>query len=162
MRFWLAAAVAGLVLAGATPALAEPSPRALDLARRYARAINFEAQMAAIMDNMVPAMVEQKLREKGETLPTEMKAAIGKVGASTAREISPRMLDAMIPVIAEVFTEAEMQAAIEYYESPLGRSLLAKTPTFTARLAPTLTALTPEIEKAFETNFCREIGGCEE
>lgn len=162
MRAWLAAVAATLLVVSAAPALAEPSPRAMELARRYARAINFENQMAAIMDNMMPALVEQELKAEGKALTGELRAVIGRVSADTGRAISPKMLEIMIPVIAETFTEEELQAAVDYYESSPGRRMLAKTAAFTAKIAPAMSALGPEIEADFTARLCREMGDCEE
>lgn len=161
MRARLAALVTVLAVAVAAPVTAEPSPRALELARRYAQAIHFDRQLATIMDNLVPAMVEQRLLQKGQTLSGEVKVAIGRASADTGRAIAPKMLDLMIPVIAEIYTEAELQAAVAYYESAAGQSLLSKTPELTARLTPALTALGPEIDADFEARFCREVA-CDE
>lgn len=161
MRDWLAAMAAVLVLGGAGPALAEPTPRALELAQRYAKAINFDIQMAAILDNMVPAMVEQRMKQRGMRMTGELRVALGRVSAETGRAISPKMLEIMIPVIAETYSEAELQAAVAYYESPEGRSLLSKTAVFTAKVTPALTELGPAIEADMEARLCRELGGCE-
>jgi hypothetical protein len=160
MRAALAAMAILLATTSAAPAAADPSPRALELAQRYARAIHFDQQMAAMMDGVVPAIVEQSLREKGQAMTTEMKAAVGRAAAETGRAMAPKMLERMIPVIAELYTEAELQAAVAFYESAPGQSMLAKTAALTARTAPALAALGPEIEADFETRLCREVN-CE-
>ena len=155
-RLWAVAACVASLL-GPSPASAEPSKATMALAQRYADAIHFERQMMSIMDNMLPAMVEQTLKKRGLPMTTELKAAIGRAGAETMRDVSPKMLALLIPVIAETFSEAELQAAVAYYESPAAQSLLAKTPQFTARVTPAMAGLGPVIEAAFQDRLCREI-----
>ena len=147
------------LLAGG-PVRAEPSEAAMNLARRYVVAVRLETQMAAMMDNLMPALLDQSARRRGVTISGEYKAMFAKIASESAVAITPRMTEVMIPVVAETFSEAELQAAVDYYESPLGQAIIAKTPTFTAKVSPALTAIMPEMAADLEARLCREIG-CE-
>lgn len=49
-----------------------------------------------------------------------------------------------LPIIAELYTEGELQRLIEYYEDPLIRSALAKEETFNRKVAPYITRIIDE------------------
>jgi hypothetical protein len=164
-----ALAATSLLMAGLAPpavaqdrgAIAKPSARAMALARRYADAIHMDNQLAAMMNGMMPAMLDQAAKRRGAPVTAELKEAVARASADAARAIAPRMIDRMTPFIAESFTEEELAAAVAYYESPLAQSLLAKSPQFIARTIPAMMEMSPEIEAEITTRICKEIG-CDE
>jgi hypothetical protein len=154
-------AVAGLaMLLVGLPAAAQPSPRTMELARRYAAAVQMEEMMGSMMRNMMPGMMDQMAKQRGLTVNPELRIAVTEAAEESVRSMTPKMIDAMLPAIADTFSEAELQAAISYYESPPGKSLLAKAPTFMAKASPAMVALMPAMQADLEERLCKKIG-CE-
>ncbi|ODT87572.1 DUF2059 domain-containing protein [Phenylobacterium sp. SCN 70-31] len=159
MRKWvLVGFVAGLAFG--TPAWAEPSDDARDLARRYMAALRMESQVSAMMNNLMPAMIERAAKAQGQRPNAELTEAVTHAAAESMRAMTPMLMEAMIPATVETFSREELQAAVDYYESPLGQSLVAKTPAFMARSVPALNALMPRMERDMQERICKEIG-CE-
>lgn len=153
------AACAVLVLA-ATPAAAEPSARSMELARRYVKALHMENTVGTMMGNMAPMMLDRLAQRLNAQVHPELKTAYAEAVEETTRAMTPKMIDAMLPALAETFTEAELEAAVTYYESAQGQSLMAKMPAYMARATPAMMALTPELEADLEARLCKKVA-CE-
>lgn len=160
MRSLLIAGLAAVSLTCAGPAAAEPSAENLDLARRYANALHMENIMGNLMRSLMPAMMDRLAKTSGGDVTAELKEAFASAADQSARAMTPKMLDIMVPVIADSFSTEELKAAVDYYEGPAAQSLLAKMPVYTARVTPQLMELTPEIEADMQRRICAEIG-CE-
>lgn len=160
MRSLLIAGLAAVSLTCAGPAAAEPSAENLDLARRYAAALHMENIMGNLMRSLMPAMMDHFAQSSGGGVTPELKEAVASAADQSARAMTPKMLEIMVPVIADSFSTEELKAAVAYYESPAAQSLLSNMPTYTARVTPALMELTPEIEADMQKRICVEIG-CE-
>lgn len=160
MRSMLIAALTAVSLAIAAPAAAEPSAENLALARRYANAIHMENIIGNLMRNLMPAMMDHLAKTSGGNADAEIKEVLSSAADQSARAMTPKMLDIMVPVIADSFTTEELKAAVDYYESPAAQSLLAKTPAYTARVTPKLMEISSELEADMQKRVCAEIG-CE-
>jgi hypothetical protein len=156
VRLPVLALVASLIIA--VPASAEPSSEALSLSRRYVDAIHLEAQLVAVMRNMMPAVLERAAAQAGGRSTPELNEAVAHASAETMRAIAPKMIELMAPVVADSFTVEELRAAVAYYESPLAQSLLEKMPAFTAKMMPAFEPLMPEMEEELSNRVCEEIG----
>jgi hypothetical protein len=160
MRLNVIAAGCAAFLLAASSAAAAPSAKSVELARRYAAALHMDNMVGSMMNNMMPSMLDQITKARGGEVPSELRIAVAEVAEESARAMAPKMIDAMLPAVAESFTEAELQAAVDYYESPLGQALLAKSPTFMAKATPAMTALMPQMQADFHARLCKKIG-CE-
>jgi hypothetical protein len=154
----LFAAVIAASAVASTAEPADPSAVKLALAHRYAQAIHMENVLGSTMNNLMPIVIDRAAHAKGIAVTSELKDAMARAAERSARNITPRMLDIMTPVIAETFTEDELKAAVAFYESRQAQSLLAKTPAFTARVMPKLAELMPAIEADLQAQVCQEIG----
>ena len=72
---------------------------------------------------------------------------VGKILSDTMQEIRPEMERLMLEKSAELFTEAELQAMIDFYSSEVGASVLRKNQTF---FSATMTELNPKIMAAVQ------------
>lgn len=87
------------------------------LVREYLDITNSDALAAQMMESMLPVF-----REAYPHVPDEFFEAL------MAEVSSGNLSDFLIPVFAKNLTEQEMKAAIAYYRSPEGASMLRKTP----------------------------------
>lgn len=134
MRFMivcLAGALAGAALTGTpvqayeTPqAAAPPSARRLELTRRY-----IELTMTDQLEDAIRLMVvnQMMLDPNMRDMPEEDRQFITDLTAEITTDMIPQMFEAMIPVYANAFTETELEALIAFYDSELGRGIIAKT-----------------------------------
>ena len=145
----------------APPAVAAPAPpasnKAMELTRRYFAAMRMEVTMRATMKAVMPAVVDQLARNNPK-LTKEQREALVEVAAQSAQTMVVKMMDRMAPVFAQSFTEKELQDLVDFYESPTGQALVAKTPAFAAKMNPTMNALLPEMLADMQTRLCARVG----
>ncbi len=162
MRKTLIALVSGAMLI-AMPAIcqaqaAEPAPSAekVALVKRYFNAIHFEQLMTGIVNQITPAMMAQVRKSHPELTDTEFKAATDAITESTGDFIK-KMTDASIPVYADIFTVEELTKMDEFYETPVGQSIMAKVPEASQKLMPTVMALMPDFQADVQKRLCAKI-----
>ncbi|HEY8574503.1 DUF2059 domain-containing protein [Phenylobacterium sp.] len=148
---------AAVLAFGAGAADAAPTAKQVELARRYMAALHMEEMMGSMMQNLAPAMLDNIAKRSGGQVPPELRKAFTEASAESMQAMTPRMVEVMVPAIADTFTEAELQAAVAYYESPLAKSLLAKTGAYMAKVQPAITRLMPEMQADLEGRLCRKI-----
>ncbi|MDV7339732.1 DUF2059 domain-containing protein [Terasakiella sp. A23] len=83
-----------------------------------------------MMDEAVRAVVPEVLKQiqaKDSRLTQEHANAIAKAMGSEMRASKGSFFDMMVPIYDKVFTLEEIEHAIAYYKSPLGRSIVQKS-----------------------------------
>lgn len=141
---WLAAPAAAEP-APAPPAAATASPQAVALVRRYLAAIHFERNMDSMQAAMLPVIVEQAERTHPNLTAEDQQMLVEVVRHVMREKMLPKMIDRMVPIYATTFTIPELQAMVNFYESPVGRSIADKTPTLAPKSAEVTRALMPEM-----------------
>jgi hypothetical protein len=145
MKFVVMAALCGLALAAApalaaesvpapAPAAAAPSAHALELARRYMTAMHMDRTMRGMFEGMLPALSDKLAASQGSQLTPEFRRAIGEVVTDwMIGEQLPKMAEAQVKILAEVYSEDELAAMANFYESPVGQAIVRKLPAAAAR-----------------------------
>lgn len=139
-----------LVTAGAVQAQAVPSARQMELARRYVAAMQMERTFDATMDAMTPALMDQ-----GVKLPPEKQAEVAAMIRDVTKETVVTMSNRMAPLLAEVFTEKELEDVVAFYEGPSGRSMIEKSPQLAAKMAPMMREMMPQVRARMIERICR-------
>lgn len=152
-RFVAAMTAFALALCVAGGACAEATPRAKELARRYIVALDMRKNVMPMMDSMMAAMTDQELAQGDFT--AEERALVAKivrdaVNGTMEGELLDEMLTDMEPMLAETFTEQELQAMVDFYESPIGRSMMAKMPAFAERSTSLMVKFAPKMQAEIE------------
>lgn len=168
----LSAAFAAAVLATPAPSAAESASassevksvatdRRLELSRRYMKALKMDEMMAALMDGMIPAMAST---QPGlAKLPPEARTMIEAVTRESVVAVTPKMIDRTAEMAAEHFSEAELAALVAFYESPLGKSVVEKTPSFAARSGALMQEIHPLMMQEMDLRLCKRLSqpqGC--
>lgn len=133
--FTLSLVVAALSFFVPQPLRAEPTvqiaqadtEQRLTLARRMMDATGASAAVLQMMDQMMPAMtaiIAQGNPGKDREIRQLMEAVIDP----EMRARLPEMIDAAARLYAQQFTEEDLLGFIAFYESPLGRKLIANQP----------------------------------
>ena len=126
------------------------SPRQVELAHRYIVA----AHMDRTLDGTMRAMANLPADAK---ITTEQRQALVEVVTDVTVGMVGKMKARMEPIIAEIYSEAELEAMVTFYESPVGQSMIAKTPEMAARMAPVMQEIMPEMQKEMRAKLCAKI-----
>ncbi|PVM86525.1 hypothetical protein DDF67_16250 [Caulobacter endophyticus] len=160
MKRIVAAVAAFSIVLGAAGPSAASSPRARELAHRYVSAMDMKKNFAPMLDNLMAGMLQQQMASaKGDD---EAKALVGKAVREAFNEsveagMLDRMMAAMEPAIAESFSEDELQAMVDFYESPTGRSIIAKMPSFGVKSSAAVVAIMPEMQADLERRLLAKL-----
>jgi hypothetical protein len=136
------------------------TPEKLAVTHRMFEAMHLDAMMQGMMQQMTPAMVEG-LKKAHPELTDADSAKMQKVMAivmEVDQAYLPKILDATAEAYAEVFTMDELKAMDAFYESPVGQSMLAKTPQVMSKVMASLPAFMPDMMADTQKRVCAELG----
>lgn len=124
-----------------------PSARALALTDRYLKAIDMEKLMVDMVGSLGGMMGPEFT--KSEEAKAMMEASQEAVVA-----ITPKLVERMAPLMASIYSEEELEAMVNFYESPIGQSILAKTGAATQASAAVTRDLMPELITQMFDRYC--------
>jgi hypothetical protein len=150
------AALSAFVCA-ASPAIAAPSPEALELTRRYFTAADMDHKVRASLRVMTPALVEQMVRKNPQLTAPQLER-LKEAAAEAEQETARRMVERLVPTFAETFSEHELKEIVAFYESAAGKALTAKTPVFAGQINLAFKAVAPQMLADINTRFCAKVG----
>lgn len=165
MRFMivcLAAALAGATLTTqpvraneAPQAASEPSARQLALTRRY-----IELTMSDQFEDALREMIADQaaMDPAAQDLPDEDRRFVADLTAELTTDMIPQMLDQMVPVYARTFSEAELEALIAFYDTEMGRSILAKTMESMPEASRAAMTVVPQMLEKMAARICQHYG----
>jgi hypothetical protein len=169
LRHWTAAvAVASVALCGSPswaqsagpatpPAAGAPNAKSEALVRRYFAAIKFEALMNTMMASMIPMMTENMAKSQ-PGLTTDQRALISDTVTGVMRDVMlPKMMDRMVPLYAQTYSQDELEAIVAFYESPAGRAITEKTPSLAPKTTEVLRELMPDMNVELVSRLCAKI-----
>mgnify|MGYP000176836987 CR=1 FL=1 len=148
-----------LVLAG--PALAQTAPSA-DYARREALARQVVSMIdpGEAMEAVLLTLPEVIANESADMSAPE-RAVFKSVMMTSVREALPAymgaVIDAMVPLYAESFTVAELEAMLEFYGTPEGASILKKSVTLGVDAQRLSMDLLPGFMEDMAVSVCRQL-----
>ncbi len=114
--------------AQAAPTVAAASPEAKALSLRYLKAIEFENLLITGMGPMLDAFAAQQ-----PELSEDERLLVRGVVLDSMKAIMPAYLEEVANLYAGALTVEELQASVDFYEAPLGRSVTAKSLTLTSQ-----------------------------
>jgi hypothetical protein len=144
----VATGLACALFAGA--AQAAPSASQLELANRYIAAAHMSEQVGTMMKQLRP-MLMQKAEAQ---LTADQKKILGEAFEAAYARYLDSYMARLAPILAETFSETELKEIVAFYESPGGRSMVAKAPALQLKLAPVAMDLVPDLENDIRTEVC--------
>ncbi len=164
MRILIACLAAALSVAPLAPVHAaeapqsapvEPSARQLELTRRY-----IELSMTDQFEESLRGMIVAMARADPATMdmPAEDREFIIDLTAELTADMIPQMMDRMVPVYARTFTEAELEALIAFFDSEMGREILAKTVAVMPEATEAAMGVMPQIFDKMASRLCQHYG----
>ncbi len=124
------------------------------LVRRYFAAIQFDKLMNGMIDSMLQNMLTDP------AIPADKREVIQEVALESFAAVLPGYMDRVVAVYAESFTREELAGVVDFYESPVGRSLTAKSVMLTRRTGELMDYFRPAFEADMQRRLCDRIG-CE-
>lgn len=146
------------VTAPTASAVASSAPASPATVERLLRAMDMERTLNATFDQV--GQIAESMALQAGVRPRDREAFnryMQRVNAVVREEASwAQLREPMVQIYAKHYTEAEVQGLIAFYESPLGRSMVAKTPAvmqdsaavtqaMMQRVMPRLAALAQEL-----------------
>lgn len=162
MRFMIivaAAALIGAAVPGApvhaaeAPQAAEaPSQRRMELSRRY-----LDLMMTDQFEDVIHQMLGDELAaDQGmQAMPEEDRTFIINLTAELTTDMVPQMITEMVPVYAALFTEEELVALVDFYETPLGRSIATKSVQATPEANRAVMSVLPQMIEKMALRMCQ-------
>lgn len=139
----------------ADPAAMAPKATAMACAERYMAALDMEKTMLALMKGMMPAMLEQL--PDSDQVDATFKAKVVEAINEGVLAVLPEMLKDITPALTVHFTEAEICAMADFYDSPTGRAIIAKMPAYTQDTSIRSTRFVPLMQQEMLTRLCRKV-----
>ncbi|MGZ3305177.1 MAG: DUF2059 domain-containing protein [Asticcacaulis sp.] len=156
----LGLAVSPIAVHAETPAPAASAtastPAKVALVKRYFAAMHFDTMMSGLMRQMMPVMLAQTRKAHPEITDAQMQAVTDAASESMSAYM-PKMVDAMVGVYADTFTEEELTRLVDFYESPTGQSIMAKTPQATQKMLPVMMQIMPEMQADMMKRMCAKV-----
>lgn len=166
MKRYLVLVAAAAMLSVAAPAMASeaPAPAAaaqdaeraekLALAERFLAVIQGEKMMNVLMETMIDPMLADP------RIPADKREVIREIALESFAVVIPQMMDATVEIYADAFTVEELREVVAFYESPVGRSMMAKTVMLTQRSNELYGQFVPILEAEMMKRMCSRLGEC--
>ena len=132
----------------------EPAPQDAGLARRSALSRelidlsagpNFMKEFERVMGEQLTG-IDQKGGEEAAWVRTNIPPMLNRMVV--------RLMDDMVPVYAELFTEEELRAQIDFYRSPIGRAVAAKSIPLGVGVQEAQTGVLASFMTELESKYC--------
>ncbi len=163
MRKFLTLLALACALAAAGAASAEPSAKALALTRRMVVAMHVEQTMAPMMRGLMQQqmdMIVAQHKNLTDQQKTMLSGALTEaVGEVMDNGLMTKVVEKLTPAYAEVYSEQELQAVVDFYESPIGQSVLRKTPLMGPAATKVMIEIAPEIQADLDARVARKLEG---
>ena len=154
-RIGLSAALGMAMVLAAGSAGAEPTAKQRELAHRYIAAIHMDRTIDQTLNAIMPAMLASA--PKNDKLTDKDRQMLLEVTAEVTRDMMTKMIARMEPLIADTFSEEELQGLVSFYESPTGQSFVSKSPQLAAKMAPMMKELIPETQAEMVQKICARM-----
>lgn len=153
MAFTLMFSQPSPVAAQAAPPTVQPAEfeAKAALVRRYFEVIQFEKLMNVAMESMMGTMLANT------DLPEDKYEAVENSILEAYGVVMPRMIEASVGMYAEAFTLEELEGLVVFYESPIGRSMMAKSVMLSRNSGEILARFQPIMEDETMRRLCARI-----
>lgn len=154
MRRALFAFIGLCLLAAPLPVLAQDADREarMALAERA-----FQAMQADQMADQMTALMQGLPQPELQGMSGTERLAFDEVMAEVMQTTMARMVDGMTGVYADIYTHEELAALVEFYESPVGRSIMEKAPQATPHIIELMNEIMPDMMRQMVNGMCDRL-----
>jgi hypothetical protein len=138
------------------PPPARVNPKTAALVRRMFKATKIDITMDAMMGSMLPVMVDSMVRQYPNVTAQE-KDVILQTGKEALHDFMAELMERMVPIYAETYSQEELEAIDTFYESPIGQSLITKTPLMAPKTAALTREMLPGLQVQMQARLCEKL-----
>jgi hypothetical protein len=138
-------------------------PQKLALADRYLTDTHFDRDMPRLAEESFRRAMEASYRTMEADVPVvpqSIKDEMYRSQIESIRAMLPKVRSRVARVYASEYTTEELQALVDFYESPVGRSITAKQLDISAATRRAVNELVPEMGKELARRFCAREAQC--
>lgn len=149
-----AIAIGLFLTAAALPARAAATPESVE---KLMQVMQVQTQLDAIYAQTLPAMqnmMRQQMAQQGggEDAARLYDQVMPKINAVIREEFSwPKLKTGFAQVYSETFTQAEVDGLIAFYQTPIGKALVQKTPQLAQRSMMMMQQRVPQLMQRITT-----------
>lgn len=134
---------------------AAPSARQLELTRRY-----IDLMMSDQFDSALTEMISDAIASDGgaQNLPEADRRFLTELTTELTTDMVPRMIEEMTPVYARILTVEELEALVAFYETDIGRSVVAKTTVAMPEANRAAMSVLPQMLEKMAARICQHYG----
>lgn len=132
-----------------------PSVRQMELSRRYLD-LMFTDQFESVIHQMLGEQMSSDAAM--QDVPAEDRQFLISLTSELVTDMVPLMITEMVPVYASLFTEEELQALIDFFDSPMGRVIAAKNVQVMPEANRAVMAVVPQMLEKMATRMCQHYG----
>ncbi|TWB20800.1 hypothetical protein FBZ89_106203 [Nitrospirillum amazonense] len=144
----IAAGLVGAWVVVATPAFAQnagtPSPKSLELAHKLIEKTHAGDLMQQILPVAIDPLV-QKLKIANPGREADVQGLVDKRLLPDFKRALAPMTDAIATTYAELFTEAELEQVLAFYDTPAGAKLITQMPLVMQQTMAKSRAMVPQV-----------------
>jgi hypothetical protein len=124
------------------------------LSRRYIELLDMPKMMDTMMVTLMPQMIQQLSQGDASSDATDM---VTQATREAMGAVMPKIMDRAATLYAQLFTEDELQALVDFYGGPYGKSIVAKSPRAAPMMAAAMTDLMPDIQAEMLKSLCARM-----
>lgn len=140
---------------GFSTAPLDPKDQKLVLAARLVEALKVVDRYRAMFDDESWALIEMAQEER--QVSAEEREVMHDASRATWASASGKLLNAHARALSSHFTEAELRAALDFYEGPVGSKLISLDPTVGQEVGEVFEAMQPDIILEFHRRYCEKM-----
>jgi hypothetical protein len=129
-------------------------------------AMHVEDSMTPMLETMVQAQVAQSVAQNPKLTDqqkAQLTSVLNEVVSETLRDgLMTDLMEKFVPAYAAVYSEEELLAVVEFYESPVGQSVMRKMPLLGPAAARIASEEMPRIQAEMLKRFEAKIAGMNE
>lgn len=156
-RLWALLCVATVAIpVFAQPAADEGLVHRRELVRRFMTAAHLDDQMKKLTDTLLPMVLADAERQY-PGMPAPVKSALRSSATEAFSTFLPKLENRYADLMAKKFTVEELEQVDEFYESPVGQKVVAKSAEMISEIQPLVAGLIPDLQADMLRRFCAKI-----
>ncbi|WP_439473137.1 DUF2059 domain-containing protein [Brevundimonas sp.] len=137
------------------PQSAAPSARQLALSRRY-----LDLMMTDQFEGVIHQMLGEQMAadQAMQDIPEEDRRFLISLTTELTTDMVPLMITEMVTVYAATFTEEELQALVDFFDTPMGRSIAEKNVLVMPEANRAVMTVVPQMLEKMASRMCQHYG----
>jgi hypothetical protein len=147
---------------GAGPAMAV-DPQRLSLAERYLVDIGYDRTLDRVVAREISKGLDagyKSLEAEAPVAPAAMKSELYRATLDSVRSFMPQIKVRLVRILSSEYSQEELQALVDFYETPVGRSITAKSVDLAQAAGRAVIDLTPRLRTDIIRRFCAREPQC--